>query len=102
MSITLTILGSSSATPIYDRFPSAQHLNMLDRHILIDCGEAAQMQMRRYKLKKTRLQYIFISHVHADHILGLPGLLFSMNLNSRTEALHIFAPYSVFEIIDLF
>ncbi len=102
MSISLTILGNSSATPTLNRFPSAQYLNMLDHHILIDCGEGTQMQLRRYKIKKSRLQYIFISHVHADHILGLPGLLFSMNLNSRTEALHIFAPHSVFEIIDLF
>ena len=102
MSISLTILGNSSATPTLNRFPSAQYLNMLDHHILIDCGEGTQMQLRKYKIKKSRLQYIFISHVHADHILGLPGLLFSMNLNSRTEALHIFAPYSVFEIIDLF
>lgn len=102
MSISLTILGNSSATPTLNRFPSAQYLNMLDHHILIDCGEGTQMQLRRYKIKKSRIQYIFISHVHADHILGLPGLLFSMNLNSRTEALHIFAPASVFEIIDLF
>lgn len=102
MSIDLTILGSSSATPIYDRFPSAQHLNMLDRHILIDCGEGAQMQMRRYRLKKTRLHHIYISHVHADHILGLPGLLFSLNLQNRTDPLHLFAPASLFEIIDLF
>lgn len=102
MSIELTILGSSSATPIYDRFPSCQHLNMLDRHMLIDCGEGAQMQMRRYKLKKTRLHHIYISHVHADHILGLPGLLFSLNLQNRTEPLHLFAPDSLFEIIDLF
>ncbi len=102
MSISLTILGNSSATPTLNRFPSAQYLNMLDHHILIDCGEGTQMQLRKYKIKKSRLQYIFISHVHADHILGLPGLLFSMNLNSRTEALHIFAPISVFEIIDLF
>jgi ribonuclease Z len=102
MSFELTILGSSSATPIYDRFPSAQHLNMFDRHILIDCGEGTQMQMRRFKLKKTRLHYIFISHVHADHILGLPGLIFSLNLQNRTEPLHVFGPQSLFEILDLF
>jgi ribonuclease Z len=102
MSINLTILGNSSATPTLNRFPSAQYLNMLDHHILIDCGEGTQMQLRKYKIKKSKLQYIFISHVHADHILGLPGLLFSMNLNSRTDVLHIFAPQSVFEIIDLF
>ena len=102
MSIELTILGNSSATPTLNRFPSAQYLNMLDHHILIDCGEGTQMQLRKYKIKKSKLQYIFISHVHADHILGLPGLLFSMNLNSRIDPLHIFAPYSVFEILDLF
>src|SRR6478735_5349229 len=102
MSIELTILGNSSATPTLNRFPSAQYLNMLDHHILIDCGEGTQMQLRRYKIRKSKLQYIFISHVHADHILGLPGMLFSMNLNSRVDPIHIFGPASVFEIIDLF
>lgn len=102
MSFELTILGSSSATPIFDRFPSAQHLNMFDRHMLIDCGEGTQMQMKRYRLKKTRLHHIYISHVHADHILGLPGIIFSLNLQNRTEPLHLFAPSSVFEILDMF
>jgi ribonuclease Z len=102
MSIELTILGNSSATPTLNRFPSAQYLNMLDHHILIDCGEGTQMQLRRYKIKKSRLDYIFISHVHGDHILGLPGLLFTMNLNSRVAPLHIFGPESLFEIIDIF
>jgi ribonuclease Z len=102
MSIELTILGSSSATPTIDRFTSCQHLKMVDQHILIDCGEGAQMQMRRYKLKRSKLRYIFISHVHADHILGLPGLVFSMNLLHREEPLHIFAPKEMFELLDLF
>jgi ribonuclease Z len=102
MSIELTILGNSSATPTLNRFPSAQYLNMLDHHILIDCGEGTQMQLAKYKIKKSRLQYVFISHVHADHILGLPGMLFSMNLNSRVDPLHIYGPESVFEIIDMF
>jgi ribonuclease Z len=102
MSIQLTILGNSSATPTLNRFPSAQYLKMLEHHILIDCGEGTQMQLRKYKIRKSKLQYIFISHVHADHILGLPGMLFSMNLNSRVDPLHIFGPASVFEIIDLF
>ena len=102
MSIELTILGSSSATPAHNRFPSAQHLSMLDHNILVDCGEGTQMQMRRYKLKKSKLKFIFISHVHADHILGLPGLIFSLNLQNRLDPLHLFAPASVFEIMDLF
>jgi ribonuclease Z len=102
MSIELTILGNSSATPTLNRFPSAQYLNMLDHHILIDCGEGTQMQLRKYKIKKSKLHYIFISHVHGDHILGLQGLIFSMNLNSRLEPLHIFGPASLFEILDMF
>ncbi|MEI6595892.1 MAG: MBL fold metallo-hydrolase, partial [Bacteroidota bacterium] len=102
MSFELTILGNSSATPTANRHPSAQYLNFLDHHIVIDCGEGTQSQLRKYKIKKSKIEYIFITHVHADHILGLPGLLFSMNLMQRTTPLHIFAPASVFEIIDLF
>ncbi|MFI5222294.1 MAG: ribonuclease Z [Bacteroidia bacterium] len=102
MSLELTILGSSSATPTLERHPSAQYINFLDHHILIDCGEGTQVQLLKYKIKKSRIDYIFISHVHADHILGLPGLLFSMNLVHRSEPLYIFGPPSVFEILDLF
>lgn len=102
MSIELTILGNSSATPTLNRFPSAQYLNMLDHHFLIDCGEGTQVQLRKYKIKKSKLSRIFISHVHGDHILGLPGLIFSMNLNNREEPLHIYAPQSLFDLLDLF
>lgn len=102
MSFELTILGNSSATPTLHRFPSAQYLNMLDHHLLIDCGEGTQMQLKRYKIKTSKIEYIFISHVHGDHILGLPGLIFTMNLMQRTTPLHIFAPASLFELIDLF
>jgi ribonuclease Z len=101
MSIELTILGSSSATPTLHRFPTSQHLQMLDHHILIDCGEGAQMQLRRYKLKRSKIKHIFISHLHADHILGLPGLIFSMNLVDRKDPLHIYAPKELFDFIDL-
>ncbi|MBP9689944.1 MAG: ribonuclease Z [Bacteroidia bacterium] len=102
MSFELVILGNSSATPTLNRFPSAQYLHVLDHHLLIDCGEGTQMQMQRYKIKKSKIKHIFISHIHADHMLGLPGLLFSMNLMQRTEALHIYGPKSLFEILDLF
>lgn len=102
MSFELVILGNSSATPTINRFPSAQYLHMLDHHMLIDCGEGTQMQMQRYKIKKSKIKHIFISHVHADHMLGLPGLIFSMNLMQRTEPLHIYGPPALFELLDLF
>jgi ribonuclease Z len=102
MSFELVILGNSSATPTLNRFPTAQYLHALDHHILIDCGEGTQIQMQRYKIKKSKIKHIFISHIHADHMLGLPGLLFSMNLMQRTESLHIYGPNTLFEILDLF
>jgi len=102
MTIELTILGNSSATPTLNRFPSAQFLNFLDHHFLIDCGEGTQVQLRRYKIKKSKISHIFISHVHGDHILGLPGLIFSMNLNNRVDQLHIYGPQSLFDLLNLF
>ena len=102
MIFELVILGNSSATPTISRHPSAQYLRMLDHHFLIDCGEGTQMQMQRYKIKKSKLKHIFISHIHADHMLGLPGLLFSMNLMQRTDPLHIYGPAVLFDILDLF
>jgi ribonuclease Z len=102
MTFELVILGNSSATPTINRFPSAQYLQMLDHHMLIDCGEGTQMQMQRYKIKKSKIRHIFISHIHADHMLGLPGLLFSMNLMKRPDPLHIYGPETLFEILDLF
>jgi ribonuclease Z len=102
MIFELVILGNSSATPTTNRFPSAQYLHMLNHHMLIDCGEGTQIQMQRYKIKKSKIKHVFISHIHADHMLGLPGLLFSMNLMRRTEPLHIYGPATLFEILDVF
>ncbi len=102
MSFEITILGNSSATPAPNRHPSAQHLKILDHHILIDCGEGTQMQLQAYKIKKSRISQIFISHVHGDHILGLPGLLLSMNLMRRETPMHIYGPKELFEILDVF
>ena len=72
---------------------------MDERRILIDCGEGTQMQLRKYKVKFQRLQYIFISHMHGDHFLGIFGLLTSMNLTGRTTALKVFGPAGLKEII---
>ncbi|MBL7888326.1 MAG: ribonuclease Z [Bacteroidia bacterium] len=97
----LTILGCSSATPTSKRNPTAQLLNIAERFFLIDCGEATQIQLRRYKLKFQRINHVFISHLHGDHYLGLLGLLSSMHLLGRTAELHLYCPAELQEIIEV-
>jgi len=97
----LTILGCSSATPTSTRNPTAQLLNIAERFFLIDCGEATQIQLRKFKLKFQRINNIFISHLHGDHYLGLMGLLSSMHLLGRTVDLHLYCPPELQEIIEL-
>jgi ribonuclease Z len=101
MKFEVTILGSSSATPIFNRNPTAQALNINERLYLVDCGEGTQQQMLRFDVKASRIDYIFISHLHGDHYLGLVGLLSSLHLNGRIKTLHIFCPAPLKEIIDL-
>jgi ribonuclease Z len=95
------VLGSSSATPTSKRYPTAQLLNVAERFYLIDCGEGTQMQLRRYRLKFQRINYIFISHLHGDHYLGLMGLISSLHLLGRKSELHIYHPPGLREIIEL-
>lgn len=101
MRFDVTILGSSSATPIYNRNPTAQALNINERFYLIDCGEGTQQQMLRFDIKSSRIDYIFISHLHGDHYLGLVGLLSSLHLNGRKKPITLFGPPHLKEIIDL-
>lgn len=102
MSFEVTILGNSSATPGPNRHPSGQYLSICDHHVLIDCGEGTQMQLQKFKIKKSKISQIFITHVHGDHILGLPGLLLSMNLMKHEHPLHIYGPKELFEILTVF
>lgn len=88
----LTILGSNSAVPAHNRNPSAQILKHHNTSFMIDCGEGTQFQMNKFHIKRGRLDYVLISHMHGDHYFGLVGLLNSMRLNGRTTDLHIFAP----------
>ena len=97
----LTILGTSSAAPTRNRQPTAQVLNVNDRLYLIDCGEATQIQLKRYKIKFSKIDHIFISHLHGDHYLGLLGLISSMHLEGRTSDLHIYGPKGLDEIINI-
>ncbi len=99
MSFKLTILGTSSALPTSDRYPSAHVLNVHERLFLIDCGEGTQMQMRRFRLRFAKINHIFISHLHGDHIFGLYPLLSSLNLMGRREQLNIYAPEPFEELI---
>jgi len=90
MSIKLKILGCSSARPTPDRYSTAQVLNVLERFFLIDCGEGAQINMRRFKVNMLQINHIFISHAHGDHFYGLPGVISSMSMQGRTSDLHIY------------
>jgi ribonuclease Z len=101
MKFEVTILGSSSATPIFNRNPTSQVLNINERLYLIDCGEGTQQQMLRFDIKAGRIDHILISHLHGDHYLGLVGLLSSMHLNGRKKALKLVCPEPLKEIIDL-
>ena len=97
----LLILGSSSASPTSERNPSAQLLNIAERYFLIDCGEGTQIQLRRFKAKFQAIDHIFISHLHGDHFFGLPGLLSSMHLLGRQQAITIYCPKELKEVMDV-
>jgi ribonuclease Z len=91
MPFQLTILGTSSALPTSNRYPTAQVLNVLGRFFLIDCGEGTQTQMRKCNIGFSRINHIFISHLHGDHIFGLIGLISTFALIGRTNDLHIYS-----------
>lgn len=101
MKFEVTILGSSSATPVFNRNPSAQLLNCNEKYYLIDCGEGTQQQLTKYNLKAARIDYIFISHLHGDHYFGLIGLLSSLHLNGRVKPMQIFGPKPLLEILEI-
>ena len=97
----LTVLGTGSALPTNNRHPSAQLLNIAERFFLIDCGEGTQTQLRKYKLSFSRIDAIFISHLHGDHYFGLIGLLQSFHLLGRQKKIKIFGPEPIQGIIEL-
>ncbi|MEP7256952.1 MAG: ribonuclease Z [Flavitalea sp.] len=97
----VTILGNNSALPAFDRHPTCQLVTVDDQVFLVDCGEGAQVQLSRYKIRWGRINYIFISHLHGDHYFGLPGFIHSMGLLNRENDLHLFAPAPLKEILDL-
>jgi ribonuclease Z len=99
--LKLTVLGCYAATPRTFTNPTAQLLEVKNRYFLIDCGEGTQVQLRKNKVKFTKISHIFISHLHGDHFYGLIGLISSFSLLSRVADLHIYGPKGLKEIIQL-
>lgn len=97
----VTILGNNSALPAYERHPTSQVVTLDEHLFLIDCGEGTQMQLSRYKIRRSRINHIFISHLHGDHYFGLPGLLTSLGLMNREHDLHLYAPAALKQVLDL-
>jgi ribonuclease Z len=99
--LAVTILGNNSAIPAFNRHPTSQLVQTNDNSFLIDCGEGTQMQMDRYKIRRNKVNHIFISHLHGDHYFGLIGLLTSMGLLGRKNELYLYGPEQLKVIIDL-
>ncbi|MBP3563085.1 MAG: ribonuclease Z [Bacteroidales bacterium] len=102
MNFTLNVLGTASALPTTERHPSAQVLDVRGRLFMIDCGEGAQMQMRKAGLSFLKIEHICLSHIHGDHIFGLFGLLSTMAMLGRSSQLNIYAPRNFRPVLDFF
>lgn len=98
----ITILGCGSAIPTTLHNPPSQLVDVNEKLFMIDCGEGTQLQMRKYKTRISKLHSIFISHLHGDHVFGLPGLLATLSLLGRTADLNIYAHKEMDLFIDLF
>ncbi|MFV5686675.1 ribonuclease Z [Flavobacterium sp. GB2R13] len=97
----LTILGCYAATPRTFTNPTSQILEIKNRLFLIDCGEGTQVQLRKNKIRFSKINHIFISHLHGDHFFGLVGLVSTFTLLNRVTELHIYGPKGIQEIIKL-
>ncbi len=101
MKFSVKILGSSGALPAYNRHPTSLIVNQNERLFMIDCGEGTQMRLNDFKVKKGKINHIFISHLHGDHYFGLLGLITSYTLLNRSTDLHLYGPPQLDEIIDV-
>ncbi|MBR2128682.1 MAG: ribonuclease Z [Bacteroidales bacterium] len=102
MNFTLNVLGTASALPTTERYPSAQVLDVRGRLFMIDCGEGAQISLRKAGISFLKIEHICLSHIHGDHIFGIFGLLSTMGLLGRTSPLNIFAPESFKPVLEFF
>ena len=99
MQFEVTILGCGAATPTLQHAPTSQAINWHGKWILQDCGEGLQTNLRKYKIPLQKIELICISHLHGDHVLGLIGLLGSMNLFGRERSLKIAGPSAIVEFV---
>ena len=88
----LTVVGCGSASPTLRHFGSCQLLNIREKLFMIDCAEGMQVELRRWKCPFSKLDHIFITHLHGDHCLGLVGLISSLGLLGRRSPLHLWGP----------
>ena len=102
MNFTVNILGTASAMPKAERYPSAQIVDVRGRLFMFDCGEGAQMQMRRAGISYLNIEHICLSHVHGDHVFGIFGLLSTMGLLGRSAPLNIYGPEAFRPILEFF
>lgn len=100
MNFNVTILGSCAALPAYNRHPTAQIVNHDDRLFLVDCGEGTQMRFADFGIKRSRINHVFISHLHGDHYFGLPGLLTSYRLLQRQAPIFLYGPPQLKPILE--
>ncbi len=96
----LTILGTNAAYPAHGRFTSAQAVNYDNTIFIVDACEGLQIRTQQYKISPNKVQAVFISHLHGDHIFGLPGYLHSLNMNSRTKALTLYGPKGLAKYVE--
>ncbi len=102
MNFTLNVLGTASAKPSANRNSSAQVLDVRGRLFLIDCGEGTQRQFCRSRLSFDRIDAMFISHIHGDHIFGLFGLLSTIGLATRRSNVRIFGPQALGPVLKFY
>ena len=96
------MLGTASAMPVATRNQSAQALQVHGRLFLMDAGEGVQTQMVRYRVPMAKLEAVFISHVHGDHVYGLFGLLSTFGMGGRMVPLHVYGPANLRPFINFF
>lgn len=98
-SFSLHVLGCGSALPTQEHWPTSQAIELRGKIYLIDCGEGCQLMLRRQHISFSKVVAIFISHLHGDHLFGLPGLLSTLALLGRKGTLYVYGPKGISEYI---